>query len=1302
MQIGFNQIMRGKHKLSLPARMLYNTLWCVLCLPVYAQSPQIKLNHFSSSHKMPGASIQCVYQDRLGVFWLGIESVGLTKYDGKTFTVYKNDPEDTNSISNNYLAKIIEDNDGNLWVATRNGLNKFDRKTGTFKHFMHAHNNEKTLASNVLNGMMKDHYGFIWVATSNGLSIVNPVTEDIFNLLHNPYDNIPTSNIEITSFEIDSNGNVWIGTLLHGLHLIPEKSYKGLFDEWSRKPLNQTKATIAEIKNFKSQFADEELNNIRCLAITKDKELWMGTSSGLYKMDMQTQTVTKKVFRQASQNRLNVATFLNLFVDSRQYLWAGTSNDGLVLLKNGQVSSYLNAEHYVSNQLKSNAIREIMESRSGIIWIATKFGGLHNYDRRQETFKLIKKNTPEQDGLDNEFVICTFEDSRQNLWIGTKEGGASLYDRSQKVFRTFSIETTNRALTSNRVESVAEDLNGNLWFATEGGLFKMDPHTYKFTQCNKLHVRNICRAKDGNFWLGTSFGLYRFSPIGGQMNPIHTRHKNFFDAESNIYITRIFEDKDGVFWIGTSSNGLFEYHPSSDLLYQHINQPNDSTSISGNLVRAIHEDAKGNLWIGTKLDGLNKFDRQTRTFTRFPNISKLQSNTIYFILEDTSGNFWMGTHSGILKFNPQTESYTSFGLNYGLQSLIFEINAFCKLHNGCFAMGGSQGLNLFNPEEVKIRSFSAPLIVSRFAVTNKDEYRDIMSDRSFHLKHNENYLAFEFALLDFTEPDANTYAYKLENFDPDWINSGNRNFVTYTNLPPGDYVFRVKGANADGDWTEKEIALQINIHIPFWRSGWFHVLMILLVFVAITAIYYIRSLVIKRQKQQLKAEVEQRTRELTLANNQLAESKLAIEQRNAELLRKSKQIIMQNQELEKHHRHLETLVTERTKDLETSKSKAEESDRLKSAFLANMSHEIRTPLNAIMGFIDILEDEGLSREEKKQINKIVQSNGNMLLQLINDIIDISLIEANQLKLYWSTINPNTFLKSIQKDYLNHKELNDKEISLLLMLPANSDSLQIHTAPERVKQIIHNLINNAIKFTQHGEIVLGYEIDEANARLICFVKDTGCGIPQNDKTIIFNRFRKLDNDGTMVHRGTGLGLAICKNLCELLGGAIWVESEVGKGSQFYFTLPLTEKEPPREIKDPAKETAAVPDFRHKTILVAEDEESNFEVIKYILKKTKINILRSFNGQEAVEMVTAQREIDFVLMDIKMPRMNGVEATKIIKAAFPRLPVVALSAFALQSEQKDFARSGFDAYLTKPVNAHELYDVMQLLLNGHAET
>jgi signal transduction histidine kinase/ligand-binding sensor domain-containing protein len=1130
-------------------------LWVANC--VYALSPSpLSLHHFSSANKTPGESVQCIYEDELGILWLGVESTGLVKFDGKSYTVYKNDPEDSTSITSNYPVRIIEDKDGYLWVGTHNGLNRFDRHKGVFKRFLNNEADSLSLSSNTINHIVKDNSDRLWIATSNGLNIFQPETENFQRLLHNPDASIPARDNEVGALHMDQNGNIWVGTILNGLFLIPSQIYNQADFSWAISLDQYVAYENTGIQNWKTVLKDKGINAIRYLTSSDPDTLWIASQTGLYYFLTDKNEFIHYRFQKPEQKELNQTTFLSLLIDSEKKLWAGTSSDGLVIidLKDNEVV-YLNAENYSSNQLKSNAIRNLMESRHGLVWIATKFGGLHYYDKRQKTFPLLRKAENPKEGLSHEFVLSICEDSDNSIWVGTKGGGVNLYNRQKNEFTWYMADGQPGSLPANRVECIAEDKYGRLWLGTESGVVSKEKSSSSFTKHLDLHGRNLYITEDDFMWIGTSNGLFRFSLKKKELEPLPSKHDYFFDLESNIGITKVLEDRYNVLWIATNNNGLFEYHPDTDSLLNHSYDENNPFSISGNQVRAIHEDQTGRLWIGTKSDGLNLYERETGRFIQKSTPTTLPSNTVYHILEDDKGSFWMGTHNGISMYDPYGENFINFAMHHGLQGLIFEINAHAKTHDGFMLMGGAMGVNFFHPATIEYKPYEAPLIISKLEIFNNVEAIDINEFKRFELEKFSNYISFEFALLDFTKPEANLYAYQLQPFDEDWVYSGTRNFATYTNLPPGTYQFRVKGANSDEVWTTNELRIELFIPAPFWEKPWFIPVFFIIAVILFVIAWYIKIITTRRREALLKQEVDERTKDLFEAYNQLEASNQQVEKHNTALRQQRDRISRQNLELKIHRQNLELMVADRTKDLEKAKQRAEESDLLKSAFLANMSHEIRTPLNAIMGFIDLLETGDFDMEERQRMNAIIQSNSNTLLQLINDIIDISIIEANQVVIRKHPIDFHSFLDEIELHYKANRDATDKCLPILKQLPADRKDLVIHTDPGRVKQIYSNLINNAIKFTDKGSITFGYTYSPNKTNIICFVKDTGIGISEENRLKLFQRFHKIEPKSSRVHRGTGLGLSISKNLAELLGGEIWLESEPEKGSSFYFTLPL---------------------------------------------------------------------------------------------------------------------------------------------------
>ncbi len=394
---------------------------------------------------------------------------------------------------------------------------------------------------------------------------------------------------------------------------------------------------------------------------------------------------------------------------------------------------------------------------------------------------------------------------------------------------------------------------------------------------------------------------------------------------------------------------------------------------------------------------------------------------------------------------------------------------------------------------------------------------------------------------------------------------------------------------------------------------------------------------------------------------------------------------------------------EAEKKLLEAKEKAEESDLLKSAFLANMSHEIRTPMNAILGFTELITmpDSEVTPAEKDGFIKLINNSGNNLLRLIDDIIDISKIEAGQIKIHKKECNLNIALKDIQQSFLEIRKHNGKEnIDIRLNENAQSQNLVINTDTLRLNQIFINLIDNALKFTEDGFIEFGYEIVNKE-KLLFYVKDTGVGMDRKKKDLVFNRFTKIEDDSSRLYRGAGLGLAISKSLVELLGGKIWVESAPSVGSTFYFNLPFDKiKKSDKNLQ--INNISDNYDWQNKTILVAEDEPANYIYIEEVLKITKARVLKAVNGKEAVELFKNNSDIDIIIMDIKMPEMDGYEATRRIKKINKNIPIISQTAYAMPGDIDKGLDSGMNDYLIKPVKPKVLLSILNKHLNRLSPT
>jgi signal transduction histidine kinase len=741
-------------------------------------------------------------------------------------------------------------------------------------------------------------------------------------------------------------------------------------------------------------------------------------------------------------------------------------------------------------------------------------------------------------------------------------------------------------------------------------------------------------------------------------------------------VQAILETSNHELWLG-SSDGVDIFNKETGIFTNFKNDTANAKSINYNGANVIYEDTKNNIWLGTD-GGLNLFIRKDSSFIYYREENGLPNNSIKAICEDRHGNLWLSTNNGISKFingvnNPNNPEFKNYNKSDGLQDNEFNRRSSFKDKKGIIYFGGIKGFNFFNPDDLKENLYIPEVFITEFLHFNKPVEIDaensmlkqnINITNELVLKHDVSVISFRYAALNYIAPDKNQYAYFLEGFEKDWNYVGNKREVTYTNLNPGTYTFRVKASNNDGHWNQRGVSLKITILPPWWATLWFRLLVIIVIIGTVFYYIYTRTKKLTYQKKVLEERVKERTSELSEVTVLLEE--------------KQQEILTQNEELRDHREKLEQMVNERTSDLEKALKKAEESDRLKTAFLANMSHEIRTPMNSIVGFSSLLDEDDYSKAEKKEFTTIIHKNCESLQVLINDIIEVSLIESDQMTLVKSNFEVIAILKELESFY---RMKNAKGLEINFILNDFFQEFWLNSDPVRFRQIISNLIDNAVKYTEKGYVHFGFKVSGNFVEF--FVSDSGIGIPKEEYDNVFNHFYKIETDTTKLYRGAGIGLSICKKLVGLLGGVIWIDSEVSKGTAFYFTLP-NEKSSMNREEIPGIKKESLISLNSKSVLIVEDEENNSILLRKILEVHGAKVKWVKNGREAVDLVLNNNKFDLILMDIKMPVMDGVEATKLIRARYHDLPIIAVTAYSLASEKARYMKAGFTDYISKPLD------------------
>ncbi|MEO6685846.1 MAG: two-component regulator propeller domain-containing protein, partial [Dyadobacter sp.] len=886
--------------------------------------------------------------------------------------------------------------------------------------------------------------------------------------------------------------------------------------------------------------------------------------------------ISKGYFKDSEpKNGLVSDWIMALCKDLKGDIWVGTHAGGLSLYNENKDTFRTFLHDKTKNSIAHNDILSLMEANDGKMWIGTENGGISVYDVFKNKFVTYQNDPADYTTLSNNSVYCIYRDNAENIWIGTYAGGVNFISKYEDKFFSYrQIVNNKNSLSNNNVLAICVDSSGNnIWLGTDGGgLNLLDRRPNSFTHFVHSNSKNSISAdyvisvvqvsKDvlglgyhnGGFDLyNTQSGIFtHHMPIPGNANSLSVSDVNnlLCDGNGNIWIgtwkggldfydvakkkfthyrndpadnttlsgdivTTVFQDRKGGIWVGTHS-GLNYLDADRKHFKRFQNRPNDKSSLSNNKIQTIFEAGNGDLWIGTRGGGLNYFDRKKQTFKAFTEEDGLASNVVFAILKDRRNNLWLSTNKGISCFSLKTEKFRNYDVSDGLQGNEFRHKSCFQTSDGQMFFGGVNGFSSFYPEQLRDNKFVPPVYITDLLIFNKVVIpgdsseilpKHISETKVITLSHKQSVFTLEFAALNYTLARKNQYAYKLEGFDADWNNVGTKRTATYTNLDPGTYIFRVRASNNDGVWNNICTSLKIIIEPPFWLTWWFKAASILLFIGSAIAFYRIRTYRILNRQKDLERQIKERTIQL---EHSIEEERKAVQ-------------------------------------------KAEMASRAKSSFLATMSHEIRTPMNGVIGLASLLAETSLN-EEQQNFTKSIQDCGENLLTVINDILDFSKIESGNMELEEGDFSLRTCIEEVMD--LFSAKASELHLDLIYQIDPDVPS-QIIGDSLRLRQILINLVNNAIKFTQEGEIFLRVKVlnvqEDDFLELGFDVKDTGIGIPEDKMDRLFKSFSQVDSSTTRRYGGTGLGLVICEKLVALMGGSISVKSVIGEGSTFHFSI-----------------------------------------------------------------------------------------------------------------------------------------------------
>ncbi len=1284
------------------------------CLPLKAQNPELRFKHLRVEDGLSQSTVRTIFQDKLGFMWFGTD-IGINKYDGNDFTVYKYNVGDTTGLPSNLIIEIFEDSYGILWVGTGyNGLSRFDREQELFYTYSHDTSKPGSLSNNYIRSIFEDSKRNLWVGTAGGgLDLFDRETDTFEHFQHDSVNTTDIGSNIISAIAEDKKGFLWLGSPEGILTRFDPVTRKGKqFDLYGENVTDRYTTTFGQV------YIDSEDN------------IWFATEIGVFYYDQKTGK-----FEHLVKGEKNRSLNENAITDVQElekgiYLFASDHGGVNIYNRNTGLFTYHKHSEYDEKSISNDQLYTIYRSADGIIWIGNYHGGVNIYDPRSKKFNqktdLLGSG---KSSFSNGSVLTMCQDKNKNIWLGYDGEGIDIFNPLTHEVSHLENEPGNvNSLPNNNITEIFQSGNGDMWIGTYlMGMSRIDHRTGKFTQY-RFNPRNpegiggnnvwsITEDHLGEIWIGfQGNGVDRYDPKTNTF----THYKNnpaVVRSLPNNDIYKVFEDRKGNIWISTR-NGLCLYNRQDDDFDTFVSGEDLKTGLYGICVYDIYEDDRGNLWVGTD-QALNLYNPVNRTFEHFLESDGLSGTSVLSITSDKKNNLWISTNKGLSRFGIGDRKFRNYDVADGLQSNEFNYISVLNSSNGYLYFGGKNGFNYFNPDSVIDNPDIPPVYLTRLTIlnnlisprqNNKILTRHINFEKSITLNHKQSVISIAFSALNYSNPQKNQYMYWLEGFDKGWTNIGNKHEVTYTNLNQGKYVFRVKASNNDGIWNEEGATLLITILPPWYKSLFFRIFLYVSLAGLILLGYYVRLAFYQNQQKKLMVLVKERTfqleevavtleekqEEINSQNEKLMSQRDELESNNKILTEQKKQILEQNEELDKHRNRLETLVEERTVELMEAKNKAEESDRLKSSFLANLSHEIRTPLNAILGFSSLLGEKNLNNEEREEYNRIIQGSSNTLLDLISDILDISKIEAGQLELDLQEVSLETFigdLVGIFDMFMKRDDIgSNKPVQLKVAIADEVRKIHIITDNLRLTQIVSNLINNAIKFTKEGYIEVGCSKVPDTEMLEFYVKDTGIGIKEENQQLVFERFRKVEEDKAQLHRGTGLGLAISYQLVNLMGGTMRLQSRFGEGSVFYFTIPLIKTDSTYKPLHRTSHLNIVPDFKKKCILVAEDDLSNFNYIDKLLKKANAIVLHAENGNQVMRILQHNQDVSLILMDIKMPVLDGIETLHKLRKSNVRIPVIAQTAYALADEIVKLRKEGFDEYISKPIQRENLYALL----------
>jgi signal transduction histidine kinase/ligand-binding sensor domain-containing protein/HPt (histidine-containing phosphotransfer) domain-containing protein/BarA-like signal transduction histidine kinase len=1239
---------------------------CATSLHSYAENSQYSFDHFSRDQGLSQASVQALYHDKQGFIWAGTTD-GLNRFDGYQFTVYRSNSDKFDSLSNNNVLSITQDSNENLWFGTVSGLNRFNKSTESFTTFLHDNKQNNSLSNNMVQTLTADKFGSVWVGTKNGLNKFNGESFTLFS--HQSEENNALRNNILAILE-DSNNDLWLGTQ-GGLSFFDVKA----------KTLNAVKVDLKE-------------QSITSLLEYDDNTLWLGTENGLYLYHKKNGLLSE---HKTLINQLASSYITSFLLRNNNDLWITTRNKGIYRYNLISKSiEHLQSDKKKPDSLIDNDIRAIINDNANNLWIGTYINGIDKYDVSREQFNHKVQDVTKKNHLQGGAFFHFLEHSTDKLLISTYQSGLNEYDKTTGQYHQYLHDpANNNSIGANTVTWLINDEKQGVWLGTVGGgLNLFDVETKVFTRFmhnpddpNSISHNNILfifEEDEHTLWIGTwGGGLNKFDTLTKKFTRF-MHDPNNINSLSGNNIWAIHKDDKGFLWLGTMFSGLNKFDPKTKTFTHFQHDPKNDNTLSNQFVDAIHQTSDGILWLGTS-NGLNKFDPLTEKFIHYKEKDGLASTTIYGILEDEQGHLWLSTTNGLSRFNPETETFKNYDVTDGLQSKEFATLSYYKSKSGEFFFGGVNGYNHFYPQDIKDDTRLPNIVLTNFLVhnetvkvgsyeesSNKTE-QPFMLDAVINeltqltLTHLEKLITFEFSALHFSEPMSNKYAYTLDGFDEKWVYTDAKNRrATYTNVPAGDYVFRVKASNGDGYWNEQGKSLNVTVLPAPWLSWWaFSLYFIIGVGLLVAFIYRLNYQRLKEQAINIRL-----TRVDKLKDEFLANTSHELRTPLNGIIGLAESLIdgVAGQLPEKANHDLSMVVASgrRLSNLVN--------DILDFSKLKNHGLQIYTSAIDINSMVDVVFT--LSRATLKTKD----------IELINNIAkDFPAVKADEDRL-------QQILFNLVGNAIKFTPSGTVTISAQLVGNSHTDEQQfvcIDISDTGIGIATENLATIFKSFEQ----VTGNETRSASG--------TGLGLAVSKQLVELHggtiTVISTQNKGSIFSFTLPIYDISDSELSELIAVGDVNHEQTKQQLSRLQAIDDTIDYFPVDILSPKDNTTNKEnnDFR---VLIVDDDPINRQVLNNYLLPLDYQLFQAHGGEQALALIeqasegllAGERPFDLILLDIMMPKVSGYEVCRKLREKYSvnELPVIFLTAKNQVVDLVESFSAGGNDYLTKPISKHEL--------------